>query len=376
MYCVKCGRKAREGEKHCSKCGMRLVSPAKLKRLLEESNERARRAKRIASFKSWTSKALNRASVFLAFVWTRLKALFAQLLAWLQVKLPLLWQSIKHFSAKAAAVAKVWFKRIKKRARILKRGIERKLSGSKREKAAASNRSGQAKSQRTPRTSRESGRQSAQGKTRYAAERNAYGQNKRPQRSADRSASDHHRSAAGSQADRAAKTARHAPVRKKPRTFKQKLRRFWSIATSEKHLRSTVAMGLLLIALIVFVGWSTLSNPGKRTYARLGMGSAQGYILLGDEYMSTGNYGRAVESYYASITRKASYAAAFKLAVAYSYTNDITREVSALLYCAEKYPENKAPFVQLNRLYPDESSRPERVQNAIQQGTARYGSLN
>ncbi len=374
MYCVKCGRKAREGEKHCSKCGMRLISPAKLKRLLEESNERARRAKRIANFKSWTRGAASRAAVFFAFAWTKLKALFAQIVAWLRIKLPLLWQRVKRFISDAAPVVKGWLKSVKKRARALKRGIERKLSGSGQKKDAASRRTGQTKShERSPASG--NGRPGARVKTGYSAKQSAYDRNKRPGRPADGSAANERRNA-GAAPGQDARAQKTAPARRKPRTFKQKLRRFWRLATSEKHLRSTVAMGLLLVALIVFVGWSTLSNPGKRTYARLGMGSAQGYILLGDEYMSAGNYGRAVESYYTAITKKASYTAAFKLAVAYSYTNDITREVSALLYCAEGYPENKAPFVQLKRLYPDAASRPERVQNAIQQGTERFGSLD
>ena len=74
-------------------------------------------------------------------------------------------------------------------------------------------------------------------------------------------------------------------------------------------------------------------------------------------------------------TKKPGFEAAYKLAVAYSYTGDVNREVSALLYCAEGYPQYRAPFVQLYRLYPDEAARPARVQSAIEAGLARYGSL-
>ena len=35
MYCVKCGRQGLKGEKRCPDCGMRLVTPAKLKELIE-----------------------------------------------------------------------------------------------------------------------------------------------------------------------------------------------------------------------------------------------------------------------------------------------------------------------------------------------------
>ena len=156
-------------------------------------------------------------------------------------------------------------------------------------------------------------------------------------------------------------------------TLKQKVSRFMDYALSEKHLRSTVAMGLLAAALLIFLGWSTLSDSGRMTYARLGVGSARGYILLGDECMENGNYSRAVENYYASISKRAGYEAAIKLAVAYSYTGDVSREVSALLYCAETYPQYKAPFEQLLALYPDESTRPPRVQAALEKGMERYG---
>ena len=92
--------------------------------------------------------------------------------------------------------------------------------------------------------------------------------------------------------------------------------------------------------------------------------------------MDGGNYSRAVENYYASLSKRLSYEAAYKLAAAYSYTGDAAKEVSALLLCIENYPALKAPYEQLYRMYPDEASRPVRVQAALEQGLKTFGSLD
>ena len=91
--------------------------------------------------------------------------------------------------------------------------------------------------------------------------------------------------------------------------------------------------------------------------------------------MNENNYSRAVEYYYTSLTKELNYEAALKLAIAYSYTGDISKEISALLICTENYPQYKQPFSQLYRLYPEGSERPVRVQKAIEEGFSRYGNL-
>ena len=134
-------------------------------------------------------------------------------------------------------------------------------------------------------------------------------------------------------------------------------------------------MGLLLLALVIFSFWGAFSDSGQKTLAQIGLGSARGYLLIGDDYMGQNNYSRAVEYYYTSLTNDLSYEAALKLAIAYSYTGDISKEISALLICTENYPQNKLPFTQLYQLYPEGSARPARVQQAIEQGFKLYGSL-
>ncbi len=144
---------------------------------------------------------------------------------------------------------------------------------------------------------------------------------------------------------------------------------------AERHLRSLTALGLLVCALIAFVSWGNLSANGMRTFASLGIGKAQGYVLLGDDCMRGGNYSRAVEHYYEALRRGKSYDAAYRLASAYSYTGDVSREVSALLWCVEYYPEQKPPYTQLLLLYPEESERPSAVKEAIAKGYKLFGSL-
>ncbi len=362
MYCVKCGRKAREGEKHCPKCGMRLVSPARLKRLLEESSQRARRERQKAKLKADLQRILSSAGAFLKNAYAKLQTLLAALLVWLKANLPRLWAAIKTAAQNGKIVAQRLYKKAR---RTIRRGVRRlraRLADAKQQRAGKgtlSVRDKSAPARKAPVSTRPSG---AAVWRASAAKPGTSPEKRRVPPPASKTG-----------ASAAKRPSKAAPPRKL--SFRQKLRRFWKRATDEKHLRSTVAMGLLIAALLLFFGWSTLTNPGRRTYARLGMGSARGYVLLGDEYMQAGNYGRAVETYYNAITKKPGFEAAYKLAVAYSYTGDVNREVSALLYCAEGYPQYRAPFVQLYRLYPDEAARPARVQSAIEAGLARYGSL-
>lgn len=363
MYCVKCGRKAREGEKHCPKCGMRLVSPARLKRLLEESSQRARRERQKARLKADLNRFLAGAGAFLKGAYGKLKVLFAALLVYLKENLPRVLESLRAAAQRGKLAARRLYKKARRQLRRGVASVKARLSSAK-QGAVTGKRPLTVKDKSAPARKTASGAKSSAVLVKRApsAKPVSSAQKRRAPAPAKKAA-----------APGAKKPSRAVPAKKL--SFRQQLRRFWRRATDEKHLRSTVAMGLLLSALVLFIGWSTLTNPGQRTYARLGMGSARGYVLLGDEYMKAGNYGRAVENYYSAITKKPGFEAAYKLAVAYSYTGDVNREVSALLYCAEGYPQYRAPFVQLYRLYPDEAARPARVQSAIENGLARYGSL-
>lgn len=144
----------------------------------------------------------------------------------------------------------------------------------------------------------------------------------------------------------------------------------------ERHLRSLIAMALLAVTVIVFCVWSTSTTSGKRTFAQLGIGSASGYILLGDDCMESGNYARAVEHYYRALSRHTTYESAIKLARAYRMTGDTDREASVLLLCADRFETEREPYERLKALYPTLTRRPETVQNALNRGAHVLGDAS
>lgn len=144
----------------------------------------------------------------------------------------------------------------------------------------------------------------------------------------------------------------------------------------ERHLRSLIAMTLLAITVIVFCVWCTSTTSGKRTFAQLGIGSASGYILLGDDCMESGNYARAVEHYYRALSRHTTYESAIKLAHAYQMTGDTDREASVLLLCADQFETEREPYERLKALYPTLTQRPETVQNALNRGAHVLGDAS
>ena len=89
--------------------------------------------------------------------------------------------------------------------------------------------------------------------------------------------------------------------------------------------------------------------------------------------MTTGNYSRAVECYYKSLSMQSTFNAAYRLARAYSYTGDAEKCVSALLYCVDNFPSRSEPYAQLMNIYPDEASRPEAVRTAIETAQQVFG---
>ena len=144
----------------------------------------------------------------------------------------------------------------------------------------------------------------------------------------------------------------------------------------EKHLRSLIAMVLLVVTVIVFCAWSTSTASGKRAFAQLGIGSTPGYILLGDDCMETGNYARAVEYYYRALSRHTTYESAVKLARAYRMTGDTEREATVLLLCADQFETEREPYERLKALYPTLTQRPESVQNALNRGAHILGDAS
>lgn len=144
----------------------------------------------------------------------------------------------------------------------------------------------------------------------------------------------------------------------------------------ERHLRSLIAMALLAVTVLVFCVWCTSTTSGKRTFAQLGIGSASGYILLGDDCMESGNYARAVEHYYRALSRHTTYESAIKLARAYQMTGDTDREASVLLLCADQFETEREPYERLKALYPTLTQRPEAVQNALNRGAHVLGDAS
>jgi len=133
----------------------------------------------------------------------------------------------------------------------------------------------------------------------------------------------------------------------------------------EKHARSVIAMALLAVTVIGVILWGSVSSSGRVTFAQMGVGSAEGYILMGDECMEEGNYARAVEYYYQALSKETSYEAAKRLADAYRKTGDIDMETSALLLCVDKYPGKTEAAERLKELYPEPVFRPESVREAL-----------
>ena len=143
----------------------------------------------------------------------------------------------------------------------------------------------------------------------------------------------------------------------------------------EQHLRSVVAVSATLIAVLALLWWGLFTDKGAYTFASVGIGSSRGYVLMAEECMQNGNYNRAVEYCRQALNYGVSYEAAGKLAAAYSYLHDLKNETGALLLCVDNFPERKAPYVELAALYPDEFTRPENVQKAIEEGIRRFGDL-
>ena len=394
MFCVKCGREAAKGEKRCPDCGMRLVTPAKLKELIEL--EKYVNLTFSGKLRNWYKRFKKRwkrrfvimgeaLGVFFSRLWVDLKALCSLLGRLIKAGAIGLWKFLKRAGAflwKYTVIGSkgfwAWLKRScaalkaryielreqyrQEQERQLTAGTQKQRSGAPAKKPqgtaarpAASTRAGTAKTgARGEGASGAKPRSAAPARIEWTSaqrDRNtmrAYPGERKPDRS------------------KLKKTAK-GKRKVKPRVFSRE----WA----GEHLRSIVAMSLLVLALIVFAFWGAFSDSGQKTFAQVGLGSARGYLLIGDDYMERKNYSRAVEYYYTSLTKELSYEAALKLAGAYSYLNDTSKEVAALMICIENYPNYQQPYTQLYLLYPNEQTRPAQVQRAIEQGLSRFGSL-
>ena len=134
---------------------------------------------------------------------------------------------------------------------------------------------------------------------------------------------------------------------------------------TQRHLRTIIATALLCVFILSLTVWGCATKPGKRLLAHIGIGSASGYILLGDDCLEDGNNARAVEYYYKALTKHITSEAALKLALAFQKTGNTEKETEALLLCADNFPDEEQAYVRLIELYPDESSRPEIVERIL-----------
>ena len=318
MYCVKCGREGSAGEKRCPGCGTRLVTPAKLKSLLElekftkstftgRMDMRYKRIKkrvrrRAARIFNWLGRAFSRLGSALKTFFGKLSVDLAALFTLIG---RLLWQLCKAagkgiriaavFTAKYAVIGvkrlAAW---IKRKSADIKRQYEQEKAFRQAQQGARSQRppQGSAPARKSP-PSRSSEEESWWIEEPSPA-RASGGKVVRPNRArltgaepSQRRTSDSRRAMAGRPSSGRPVQNAKAKKRKKPRPFT----RDWAI----KHARSLVAMGLLALALISFLFWGEFSDSGQKTFAQVGLGNARGYMLIGDDYMSRQNYSRAVE---------------------------------------------------------------------------------
>ena len=400
MYCVKCGRQCEKNEKRCPDCGMRLVTPARLKELLElERITNMTLAGRIRNaFKRFKKRSRRRLVAVAEKTGSFLSRLSVDLTAFLTLVGRLTragGRAMLRFGKRAGILLKKYailgWKRLRLLAKRGKKAVAEKSSELKtlyrQEREQQQNLRNGKKSVSNARLSgsaagRASKTGTAKGQIKTAAARTGHYVSGARSRAVSSSSKQNPRELAAAlrtERDRpSGKNVQHS-VRKRTRrpsyNALDRIKRVFTAEWAQDHLRSLVAMGLLLVALITFLFWGAFSDSGQKTLAQVGLGSAKGYMLIGDEYMADRNYSRAVEYYYTSLTKDVSYEAALKLAIAYSYTGDVSKEISALLICTENYPQFKLPFTQLYQLYPEGSARPARVQQAIEEGRQRYGSL-
>ncbi len=346
MYCVKCGRKARPGEKRCPVCSTRLVTAKQLSELLKlkkQVNRKKRKARK---------DLLLRFCKGMHTFWLKLCAVAL-----------ILWQTVKNLSVGVYDGLRTAYKRS---IQWIKQKKAKPKTHKTAKKPAPNNRTKNGKRPQIKAYKSTAARTKATTNRSSTVDRKSTGKPVKTNAS-DRTKNETGRTTAG---------RRHSAYKRTSRVYgKSRSRRVIDSLFSLKHIRTTVAVILLLFTVITVALWGTLTDSGQRSFAKLGAGSWRGYILLGDDYMAEYNYTRAVECYYTSIRKQLSLEGTYKLAAAYSYTGDISREVNALLACVKNYPDYKMAYVQLYRLFPYEETRPDEVERVINLGFERFGDL-
>ncbi len=344
MYCVKCGRKARPGEKRCPACSTRLVTAKQLNELikLKKSIKRKKRQKNRDAFLRFKQGFKQGILSF----WDRLCAVSL-----------ILWQTVKNIAAGIYKAIKTSLKNWREKPKKINTKQSAKTT-------SKTHTNGKTKRPQIKAYNQAKTKAATSGKTHSVARANIgkLGRNVAASRQARFT-------------KRTSSTSRPAYVRTAKAPQRSKPKKLVDSMFSLKHIRTTVAVILLAFTVLTIVMWGTLTDSGQRSFAKLGAGSWKGYILLGDEYMAESNYMRAVESYYSSIRKKLSLEGTYKLAAAYSYTGDISREVNALLACVKNYPDYKMAYVQLYKIFPYEETRPAEVNRVIGVGLERFENL-
>lgn len=140
----------------------------------------------------------------------------------------------------------------------------------------------------------------------------------------------------------------------------------------DDHLRSLIAMLMLVLTIGGMSIWAVFTPSGQRVMAHIGIGGAKGLALIGDDAMADGNYSRAAENYLQSLSKASSDITAFKLARAYALSGETKDAARALLLCIDLNAARIEAYQMLEILYPDAAARPENVKRALDKGAALY----
>ncbi len=392
MYCVKCGTKAERGQKICHECGMRLVSPEALLKLLKKADleKKLSQMDQVSFTKSEKSVNAQKAEADKVI---KADAKSAANKAVSQTNKPI----VKPAPKAAPVQEKEKVKRVtppfdnptqpKRRSifddtaddsTVQKKTVSTDASGSRRKSNANPVVKLPEKKKTISETQkREKAQARAAGQLFFIPDHDDTKRKNAPSRKKPGVRREKATGGVKQRSDRTKSTPRNPaapikntrPVQKKPSSggggIKKTRPKREEESFVEKYLRSIISMMLLTCTVIMMLMWGYATDSGLRTMAEFGLGSRKGYILLGDDCMINGNYKRAVEHYYKALSRKVNYEAGIKLARAYRQTGEAEKETSALLLLMDRYQGMEEPYQRILELFPDPSLRPDIVQNAI-----------
>lgn len=343
MFCVRCGAGAKANEKICAQCGMRLIAPDALLKLMKLSQ--ADKAQKRADAKEKAASKKEAGGIKSA-IFPKPLSIFDDY----EESAPQKRASRKPVSEKTQAG----------------KAAPKKKAEKPNEKAVVKNPVVKLPPKKTEAKAERKGPKAGYSKEMFLIpERREKSGGKAGGREGMRRASTRtpvrkESGKASSRAKAAEDGKRHKASSKKASASAKKKEAF-----ADRHMRSAVSMCLLVFTVIMVLVWGYGTKSGLKTFAQYGVGTVKGYILLGDEFMDGGNYNRAVEYYYKALRDDVTYEAAYKLSAAYRKTGDIENETSALLLLMDHYAGEEAPYKRILELYPDPATRPERVQMAI-----------